>query len=108
MGQAVYTIDAPDGNTDAIAEKINNSTPEADSAILSEKIAASGISATYPETKVVTIDATPGPTPNPCDTTLAPGPSPAPTPPPNPCDTTLAPNPCDTTQAPGMLARLFR
>jgi len=96
--QAVYTINAPDGNTNAVAEKINSSTPEADSQILTQKIADAGLSATYPDTSVQTAAATPGPTPNPCDTTLAP----------NPCDTTLAPNPCDTTQAPGMLARLFR
>merc|ERR1712048_744408 len=97
--KVLYTIDAPDGNTDAVAQRINSSTPEADSQILSEQIAAAGLSATYPDTKVNSVNATPGPTPNPCDTTTASGPTPGPTwrptPAPNPCDTT--PNPCDTT-----------
>merc|ERR1712222_306007 len=102
-GQAVYTINAPEGNTNAVAEKINSSTPEADSQILTQKIADAGLSATYPDTSVQTASATPGPTPNPCDTTtlapntcdttVAPGPAPGPAP---------APGPGDTTKAPGM------
>merc|ERR1719221_800908 len=84
--QVVYTIDAPDGNANEIAQKINSSDLATDSKILSEQIAAAGISATYPETTVVSIDAKPGPTP-------------APTPAPNPCDTTA--NPCGTTMAAG-------
>jgi len=106
MVQADFKIDVPGDNADKVVERISSSTPEANSNILSAEIAAAGLSAKYPETKVVMINATANPcdtTPapqNPCDTTSAPA---------NPCATTLAPqNPCGTTQAPGMLARLFR
>merc|ERR1719401_58364 len=88
--QAVYTIDVPDGSANEVAQRLTSSSPDADSQILSDKIAAAGLSATYPETKVVSVSATPGPTtaPNPCDTTTL-----APTPAPNPCDTTTAAGP---------------
>merc|ERR1719499_232272 len=112
--RADFKIDVPADTADSVAARISNSTPEADSKILSDEIAAAGLSATYPETKVLTATAD-APTPNPCATT--PGPNPGP----NPCVTTPGPvttppsvttpmpvNPCDTTQAPGILARMFR
>merc|ERR1712224_176605 len=106
--KVVYTIDAPDGKTDEVAQRINSSTPEADSQILSEQIAAAGLSATYPDTKVNSANATPGPTPNPCDITTAPGPTPCdttmapgPTPAPTPGPTPAPVNPCGTTSVPG-------
>merc|ERR1712032_1190617 len=86
---------------------------QADFKILAGEIAAAGLSAKYPETKVVMIsasmnpcDTTPGPE-NPCDTTSA---TASPTAgPENPCATTSAPeNPCGTTQATGVLAKIFR
>jgi len=113
MVQADFKIDVPADNADQIVERISSSTPEADSKILAGEIAAAGLSAKYPETKVVMIsasmnpcDTTPGPE-NPCDTTSAPA---SPTPgPENPCATTSAPeNPCGTTQATGVLAKIFR
>merc|ERR1740122_432976 len=94
--QADFKIDALGDTANDVVDQISSSTPEANSQILSAAIAAAGLSAEYPETKVLMISATA----NPCDTTTAPV---------NPCATTLAPeNPCGTTQAPGMLARLFR
>merc|ERR1740121_949373 len=123
MVQADFKIDVPADNADQVVERISSSTPEADSKILAGEIAAAGLSAKYPETKVVMIsaslnpcDTTPGPEnpcdttsapENPCDTTSAPA---SPTPgPENPCATTSAPeNPCGTTQATGVLAKIFR
>merc|ERR1719517_1693 len=94
--QADFKIDVPSDNADQGVERISSSTPEADSKILAGEIAAAGLSAKYPETKVVMISAST----NPCDTT--PGPE-------NPCATTSAPaNPCGTTQATGVLAKIFR
>merc|ERR1719237_51289 len=103
MVQADFKIDVPADNADQVVERISSSTPEADSKILAGEIAAAGLSAKYPETKVVMISAST----NPCDTT--PGPE-------NPCDTTSASasstpapeNPCGTTQATGVLAKIFR
>merc|ERR1719517_245589 len=94
MVQADFKIDVSADNADQVVERISSSTPKADSKILAEQIAAAGLSATYPETKVVMISATL----NPCDTTSAPA---SPTPgPENPCATTSAPeNPCATTSA---------
>merc|ERR1712222_262278 len=73
MVQADFKIDVPADNADQVVERISSSTPEADSKILAGEIAAAGLSAKYPETKVVMISAST----NPCDTT--PGPE-------NPCD----------------------
>merc|ERR550525_1426741 len=105
--RADFKIDVPADTTESVAARISSSTPEADSKILSDEIAAAGLSATYPETKVVTATAE-VPTPNPCVTT--PGPNPGP----NPCITTPGPvttsppgttpvpvNPCDTTPGSG-------
>jgi len=104
--QADFKIDAPGDTANDVVDQISSSTPEANSQILSAAIAAAGLSAKYPETKVLMISATA----NPCDTTTSPeNPCATTLAPVNPCVTTLAPeNPCGTTQAPGMLARLFR
>jgi len=101
--RADFKIDVPADTADSVAAAISSSTPEADSKILSDEIAAAGLSATYPETTVVTATAE-VPTPNPCVTTAGPNPGP------NPCVTTPGPvtipppvttampvNPCDTT-----------
>jgi len=119
--QANFKITPPAGRTAAeVAAQVSNSSPESDSAILSEKIADAGLSATYPDAKVTAVQAavegatTPAPvttTPvNPCATTPAPTPAPVTTVPVNPCTTTPAPtpapvttvpvNPCITTSAP--------
>jgi len=108
--QASFTITVPAGQADDVAAQISSSTPESDSAILSEKLDDAGLSATYPNSKVTAAEAapTPGPTPapttDPCVTTTG-----------NPCVTTSAPapgptpvNPCGTTPAPGMFKRIFR
>merc|ERR1719174_2223493 len=90
MVQADFKIDVPSDNASQVVERISSSTPEADSKILSDEIAAAGLSGKYPETKVVEANATTNPctTPNPSTT-------------PNPCATTPAPaNPCGTTSAP--------
>merc|ERR1719237_1368903 len=103
MVQADFKIDVPADNADQVVERISSSTPEADSKILAIEIAAAGLSAKYPEAKVVMISAST----NPCDTTPA---TASPTlGPENPCATTSAPeNPCGTTQATGVLAKIFR
>jgi hypothetical protein len=116
--RADFTVDVSADQANQVSDRISNSTPEADSAILSNRIKAAGLSATYPETKVVEVTAsvaTTTQTPvnpcvttvNPCVTTLAPTTAPV-----NPCATTLAPaNPCATTQAStvfGKLSKLFR
>jgi len=103
MVQADFKIDVPADNADQVVERISSSTPEADSKILAGEIAAAGLSAKYPVTKVVTI----GATLNPCDTTPLPASTtPGPV---NPCVTTSAPaNPCGTTQAAGVFAKIFR
>merc|ERR1719240_410687 len=96
--QASFTITVPAGQADDVADTISNSTPESDSAILSEKLDDAGLSATYPDSKVTAAEAapTPGPTPapttdpcvttpaNPCVRTSAPAPGPTPV---NPCGT---------------------
>merc|ERR1719174_802923 len=103
MVQADFKIDLPADNADQVVQRISSSTPEANSKILAGEIAAAGLSATYPVTKVVTI----GATVNPCDTT--PGPASTTPGPVNPCVTTAAPaNPCATTQAAGVFAKIFR
>merc|ERR1719226_263629 len=84
--QADFKIDVPSDNADQVVERISSSTPEANSKILAGEIAAAGLSATYPVTKVVTI----GATVNPCDTTAGPA------------------SPCATTQAAGLFAKVFR
>merc|ERR1719401_3413451 len=100
--QASFTITVPAGQADDVAAQISSSTPESDSAILSEKLDDAGLSATYPNSKVTAAEAAPGPGPTPAPTTdpcvTTPGPKPGPTPAPtnDPCDTTPA-NPCDTT-----------
>merc|ERR1739838_127534 len=76
--KADFTINVPADQADQVADKIKNSTPESDSAILSEKLDDAGISATYPDAKVTNAEAevpTPAPTPAP-----TPGPAPTPTP----------------------------
>jgi len=76
--KADFTINVPADQADQVADKIKNSTPESDSAILSEKLDDAGISATYPDAKVTNAEAevpTPAPTPAP-----TPGPTPTPTP----------------------------
>jgi len=132
--QANFKIDVPAGQGDQVADQISSSDPNADSAILSQKIADAGLSATYPDAKVTEAEATPvtatttqapvtpstttplspcvttstnpgTPAPaNPCATTLVPNG--------NPCGTTAAPvNPCATTPAPtgfGRLSQVFR
>merc|ERR1740129_2739695 len=70
-----YTIRVPEGEANQVADQISNSTPESDSAILSEMLDDAGISATYPDSKVTRAEAEPTPTPTPAPT---PGPTPAP------------------------------
>merc|ERR1719476_519871 len=103
MVQADFKIDVTADKADQVVERVSSSTPEADSKILAGEIAAAGLSAKYPVTKVVTI----GATLNPCDTTPLPASTtPGPV---NPCVTTSAPaNPCGTTQAAGVFAKIFR
>merc|ERR1740129_2414030 len=87
-----YTIRVPEGEANQVADRISNSTPESDTAILSEKLDDAGISATYPDSKVTGAEAEPAPTPTPAPT---PGPTPAPTPGPTP-GPTPAPTPGPT------------